>query len=550
MSERIYAWLLHLFPPHFREAYGEAALQLFRDRSRNERGFFPTVRLWLDLLGDLTVSLPREHRRNVPRPALAQRNPDDMPSFHPIEGQAPRLGALMLGSGLSLLALGTFPGLISGGGNHRPIRSLAVFSEAHDAGRAPAAVNIPDTPAGKVLRAWLEAFNSADPAKIERFQETFDPAKMVLVEPRFRRQTGGFDLLSVTSKTPLLLTFRVKEKNSLTEGMGSISIKDLQSLRVASFAIRALPAGAVLQDMKLDAEERKRVVNAAISNLNDYYIYPDVAQKMADALVAHQNAGDYEPQTDGAVFADVLTKQLQDVSHDKHLRVIYSPFKTPDREPSPLQDNVDFRKQLERENCSFEKLEILPNNIGYLKFNGFPPPSLCQPTAVAAMAFLAHVDAVIFDLRDNHGGDPNMVAFLATYLFDGKTHLNDLFNRHENTTEEYWTLPAVPGKRLADKPVYVLTSGETFSGAEEFCYDLKNLKRATIVGEATGGGAHLTSGHRIDDHFEIGVPSARAINPISKTDWEGTGVAPDVKVKAADALITAERLAAEKLKKE
>lgn len=106
----------------------------------------------------------------------------------------------------------------------------------------------------------------------------------------------------------------------------------------------------------------------------------------------------------------------------------------------------------------------------------------------------------------------------------------------------------MPGKRLDDKPVYVLTSKDTFSGAEEFSYNLKNLKRATLVGETTGGGAHPVSGHRIDDHFMIGVPYARAINPISKTNWEGTGVEPDVKVPAADALTTAEKLSLEKTK--
>ncbi len=112
------------------------------------------------------------------------------------------------------------------------------------------------------------------------------------------------------------------------------------------------------------------------------------------------------------------------------------------------------------------------------------------------------------------------------------THLNDLYNRKDDATIQYWTLPFVPGNRLADKPAFVLTSNSTFSGAEEFAYNLKNLKRATIIGETTGGGAHPVDGHRIDDHFMIGVPFARAINPVSKTNWEGTGVEPDVPVKS------------------
>ena len=135
---------------------------------------------------------------------------------------------------------------------------------------------------------------------------------------------------------------------------------------------------------------------------------------------------------------------------------------------------------------------------------------------------------------------------VSSYLFDKPTHLNDLYNRKDDFTTQYWTLPYVPGATLADKPAFVLTSKNTFSGAEEFTYNLKNLKRATVVGEVTGGGAHPVSGHRIDEHFTIGVPFARAVNPISKKNWEGTGVAPDVQVKAADALEKAEELALSK----
>jgi len=202
---------------------------------------------------------------------------------------------------------------------------------------------------------------------------------------------------------------------------------------------------------------------------------------------------------------------------------------------------------MERMNCGFEKVEHLSGNIGYVKFDMFADPEVCGPTAIAAMNLLSNVDAIIFDLRENGGGDPAMIALISTFLFDQPTHLNDLWERKNDVTHQYWTLPYVPGKRLDGKPVYVLTSKVTFSGAEEFSYNLKNLKRATIVGETTGGGAHPVSGQRIDDHFLIGVPYARAINPISKTNWEGTGVEPDVKVAASNALTTAEKLALEKV---
>jgi C-terminal processing protease CtpA/Prc len=159
------------------------------------------------------------------------------------------------------------------------------------------------------------------------------------------------------------------------------------------------------------------------------------------------------------------------------------------------------------------------------------------------MQKLNGVDAIIFDLRDNPGGYASMVALLATYLFDRPTHLNDFYDRGENSREQSWTLAPIPGNKLADKPVFILTSSTTFSAAEAFSYDLKMLKRATLVGETTSGRGHMGALHRIDDQFAIRIPGIRVTNPISKTNWEGMGVEPDVKVKAADALHTAEELA-------
>jgi hypothetical protein len=411
-----------------------------------------------------------------------------------------------------------------------------------------AQVKVPDTPAGRTLQAWLDAFNSGDRAKIEAYVKKFDPTQAVEFLTSFRDQTGGFDLLAIETSEPLLVKFRVKEKASPTVAIGNIQLKSAEPPMVENFGLRAIPPGATIENIKLDAAARKRVIDGVATNLSEYYVYPETAKKMVDSLRAHEQHGDYNSVTDGDAFAALLTRQLQDVSHDKHLRVNYSPFKLPPDQHDPsAEDEARFHKQLEHDNCGFQKVEILPRNIGYLKFNMFADASFCGPTAIAAMNFLSHVDAIIFDLRENGGGDPKMVALISTYLFDEPTHLNDLYNRKENTTSQYWTLPYVPGNRLAKKAAYVLTSKGTFSGAEEFTYNLKNLKRATIVGETTGGGAHPVEGHRVDDHFMIGVPFARAINPISKTNWEGTGVEPDVRAKASDALEAAEKLAASKI---
>jgi C-terminal processing protease CtpA/Prc len=248
------------------------------------------------------------------------------------------------------------------------------------------------------------------------------------------------------------------------------------------------------------------------------------------------------------VFSKMLTEHFRNVSHDKHLSVSFSPIRLPEESSSPSPDAVaQYRAAMQEANCGFEKVEHLGGNVGYLKFNFFADPEVCGGTAIAAMNFLANVDALIVDLRQNGGGDPKMVALLSTYLFATQTHLNDLWERKSGETQQYWTLPYVPGKHLPSVPVYVLTSHRSFSGAEEFSNNLKVLKRATIVDEVTGGGAHPVAGHRIDDRFTIGVPFARAINPTTKTNWEGVGVEPDVKVPAADALATAQALASKEL---
>jgi C-terminal processing protease CtpA/Prc len=297
----------------------------------------------------------------------------------------------------------------------------------------------------------------------------------------------------------------------------------------------------------VDAALRKRVIEGVNADLNEFYIDAALAKQMGDVLLAHEKAGNYDKKSDGDAFAGQLTEDLQAVSHDKHLRVNFNPFKTPPRaEPTP-EDETRFHHQMEHDNCAFDKVEILPNNIGYIKFDGFMDASFCGPTVNAAMGFVAHTDALIFDIRQNGGGQPAMVTLVASYLFERPTHLIDIYNRKEDSTTQNWTLSYLPGPRLTKQPVFVLTSKRTFSGAEEFAFDLKNQKRATIVGETTGGGAHPVSGHPVADYFMVGVPFAKSLDPVTKTNWEGTGVEPDVKVAADDALSTAEKLANEKM---
>ena len=385
---------------------------------------------------------------------------------------------------------------------------------------ARADVSTPDTPAGHTLQAFLNAFNSGDHDRIAAYVKEYDPENNADGLTSFSGQTGGFTLTSILHSTADKLTFMVHGRRDNVDAYGVLQLASTAPPKVNTLRIRAIPPGAKLDDSQLDEAVREKTIDAISKRLTEYYVYPDVGAKMIEAMRDHEKHGDYKSIVDGNVFADALSRDLKAVSHDKHLFVGYDPFILLDRSgssseprpPSPA-DETRFRSMIEHDNCTFSKLEILDHNIGYVKFGAFPDPDICGPTVVAAMNFLAHTDALIFDLRENHGGDPSMVDFMVSYLFKEPTHINDLTNRHDNETHQYWTLPWVPGPRFVDQPVYVLTSHETFSGGEEFTFDLKTQKRATIVGETTGGGAHPVRGLPAGDHFTIGVPFGRNHQP-------------------------------------
>ncbi len=303
-------------------------------------------------------------------------------------------------------------------------------------------------------------------------------------------------------------------------------------------------------DTTINATTRTEVIEGILKKVNENYVFPEVAGKMTTALRDRMAKKEYDSITSARAFAEKLTNDLRDVCHDKHLRVVYSQRVLPARkEGGPPPEVIEENKRYSRAvNFGFEKIERMQGNLGYLEFRGFFDPEEGGEVVAAAMNFLANTDALIIDLRRNGGGDPAMVALICSYFFGGEpVHLNDIYSRPDNSTQQYWTLPYVPGKRYVGKDVYLLTSSNTFSGAEEFTYNLKNLKRATVIGEVTGGGAHPVGFHPVNDHFGIGVPYARAINPITKTNWEGTGVKPDVEIPAAQALKTAQKMALKRI---
>jgi C-terminal processing protease CtpA/Prc len=301
----------------------------------------------------------------------------------------------------------------------------------------------------------------------------------------------------------------------------------------------------------MDDAAKKAVVDTIAELLEDNYVYPETGEEMGRHIRQRIEAGAYDSFTLPASLASRLQGDLREISHDLHLRVRYDPETAAALLRGGGDDAELHRRRLERErrvNFGFERIERLAGNVGYLDIRFFADTSYARDTAAAAMAVLAGSDAVIFDLRSNGGGSPRMVQFLCSYFFGPEpVHLNSLYWRPSDRTDEFWTLKELPGERYPDTDLYVLTSRRTFSGAEEFTYNMKNLKRATIVGETTGGGAHPVNQKPVNDLFVITIPVGRAINPISKTNWEGVGVEPDVEVSRADALANAHLIALKKI---
>lgn len=311
------------------------------------------------------------------------------------------------------------------------------------------------------------------------------------------------------------------------------------------FVIVVLHSGAqpVSSASSLSKEQKAEVVHNLAATLKQNYVYLDTANAMAAYIEGQFQKKVYDSADRPGLLAAALSKDLWSVYHDGHLRVRYDPRLAQSigkTNEVSVEDKKKITEYNRRMNFGFRKIEILAGNIGYLKFNQFTEVTEESKEVVRdAFHFLQHVDALIIDLRENGGGEPAMIQYICNYLFSERTHLNDIYVRRENTTGEFWTNPDRQLTSLMKVPVYVLTSKATFSGAEEFAYDLQTQKRAVVVGEITGGGAHPVEPRGLSNGFVVFVPFARAINPITKTNWEGKGVQPDTETTADQALKTA-----------
>ncbi len=294
---------------------------------------------------------------------------------------------------------------------------------------------------------------------------------------------------------------------------------------------------------RIDAATRAAIVDSITAAIDSIYVLEEPAKRIVAGLRQNLTDGKYDDLDDPAEFAERLFQDAQAINHDGHFRIAAMPPLDPavaaaQQEEDPA--DIERRRRIYRAmNYGFKKVEIFPGGIGYLRFDQFSHGDDALATAAAAMNFLGNCNALIFDLRENGGGSASMIRFICGYLFEEKEHLINWDIRAEKKTVQSYSADYVPSRRITEQPVYILTSDHTFSAAEEFTFDLKNLERAVIVGDTTGGGGHTVASYIFDfDGFRMGIriPYGRAYNPKNNEGWEGVGIIPHIAVPVEQAL--------------
>lgn len=315
---------------------------------------------------------------------------------------------------------------------------------------------------------------------------------------------------------------------------------------------------AIAGPSDISANEKAAVVASLNDSLIDNYVFPDIARKIAPILREHLKSGNYDTATTQEAFASRLTEDLIKITGDYHFFVGVDPKWIADfRAKADPARKAGLRQEesqrLEQTNFGFDEVSRLSGNIGYIRLSYFADPELAYETAAAAMRFVGNTDAVVIDLRYNNGGHLEMAQFIASYFFSSeKDQLLFDYNYNEDgkrVERGQWIIPGVPGKRMVNKPLYILTGSTSFSSAEWFSYAMKKLGRATVIGERTSGGAHPVTRKPINDTFLLQVPIGQIRDPVDHGDFEGVGVQPDVPSPSIRALALAHRLALDNLAK-
>ena len=301
------------------------------------------------------------------------------------------------------------------------------------------------------------------------------------------------------------------------------------------------------QDKSFTKEYKEQVIQSLSQLMNDYYVFPEIAKLTEEHLNAQLSDGYFDQFENDETFAAALTESVQAINKDKHMRIRPNPpYTAPEKsQERVVEEHLARINRSRKSNSGFNTVKILEGNVGYLDLRGFAGLESGKEVADAYMKLMSRTDAIIIDLSKNGGGSPNMVQYLCSYFFNQKLLLNSLYWREGNRTQEFWTLDEVGGIRMPDIPLFIITAERTFSAAEEFSYNMQTQKRATLVGQTTGGGANPGGTRRINENLSVFIPTGRAINPITKSNWEGVGVIPEAETSVEDSYDKAVELAQE-----
>ena len=295
----------------------------------------------------------------------------------------------------------------------------------------------------------------------------------------------------------------------------------------AAFASLAFTAqGPALADQAPDWQTS--VLSAAADHLEPDYIYEDRARDLAAFLRAEPDR--YADIADREAFAAAVSADLYRLTEDAHLRLFYRP-----EDPDAAEAEAEARRRRSRCAAGGIEHERLTGDVGYIRVTRFHGDEAYVADIDAAFTAQADASALIVDLRSNCGGGPHIVRHISTYLFAAPTHLTSTEMRGE-APRERWTYEDVPGPRFLDRPVIILTNGQTFSAAESFTFGLKVTGRVLTAGERTGGGGHFGGSRRLDSDFVLFVPIGRTYDPATGLGWEAEGIEPDIPAASEDAL--------------
>ncbi len=422
-------------------------------------------------------------------------------------------------------------------------------------------LKIPDTPAGRCANAYFKAFNSSDDNQMQEFFKQYYSESDLKERPIerhlkryhqlhdiFKTITPAYLCLSLDRQFTLLCTasgtdngivfrFQLRDTKPYT-----IEFMTVTGLNIDDVDFSSSSAKKEIQEtinyvanraQPVDEALRKDTVEKVAEALREEYLYPEMGKKMADKILQNLSAGQYDEHTRTGRLADKLTEDTVALCKDRHLWI---------EATNPMHDQSIYlynrsKEDLRRDNYGFRKTEILPGNIGYIKFDMIYDDEEALEIAASALASVADCDALIFDIRDNIGGAWGTARLIISYFFKEQKIISHSYDRTGQRIKTDKTLEDIPGKRFDPAlPVYILTSNRTGSAAEGFAYTLKHCNRAIIVGETSLGMAHPSKEIVINKLFRMSVPYLRNENPITKTSFENIGVIPHIKVKASKAL--------------